>query len=145
MGTGPAFATGVKIAYPDSKVLLVTGDGSLGLAPGLTPLETSMDHKAPVTIVVANNGQWGMIQEQQKAMWGRVVATSLRTQDYAPIFAGAGAHAETVHEAGQIAPAIRRSLANNATISGLVDVKTFSARSPITQGLVDMRIKTAIG
>ncbi len=145
MGTGPAFATGVKMANPDSHVVLVTGDGSLGLAPGLTPLETSMDHNAPITIVVANNGQWGMIQEQQKAMWGRVVATSLRQIDYANIFAGGGAHAETVNAASEIAPAIHRSITNNAKKSGLVDVKTYSARSPITQGLVDMRVKTAIG
>lgn len=145
MGTGPAFATGVKMANPDSNVVLVTGDGSLGLAPGLTPLETSMDYNAPITIVVANNGQWGMIQEQQKAMWGRVVATSLRQLDYAPIFAGGGAHAETVHNAADITKAIHRSLTNNAKTSALVDVKTCSARSPITQGLVDMRIKTAIG
>ena len=145
MGTGPAFATGVKMANPDSNVILVTGDGSLGLAPGLTPLETSMDNNAPVTIVVANNGQWGMIQEQQKSMWGRVVATSLRAIDYAPIFEGSGAYGETVTQADDIAPAIHRSLTNNAKTSGLVDVKTKSIKSPITQGLVDMRIKTAIG
>ena len=145
MGTGPAFATGVKMANPDSNVVLVTGDGSLGLAPGLTPLETSMDNNAPITIVVANNGQWGMIQEQQKAMWGRVVATDLRHLDYASIFAGAGAHAETVHSADDIKPAIRRSLTNNEKTSGLIDVKTISMPSPITQGLIDMRIKTAIG
>jgi len=145
MGTGPAFATGVKMANPASKVILVTGDGSLGLAPGLTPLETSMDNDAPVTIVVANNGQWGMIQEQQKSMWGRVVATNLRAIDYAPIFEGSGAYGETVTKADDIAPAIHRSLTNNAKTSGLVDVKTKSIKSPITQGLVDMRIKTAIG
>ena len=46
MGTGPAYATAAKMTNPDSKVVLVTGDGSLGLAPGLTPLETSIDHHA---------------------------------------------------------------------------------------------------
>jgi acetolactate synthase I/II/III large subunit len=144
MGTGPAFATGVRMACPDSKVLLITGDGSLGLAPGLTPLETSMDNNAPVTVVVANNGQWGMIQEQQRAMWGRVVATSLRPLDYAPIFAGNGAYAETVTDPGEITAAINRAANNNDGVSALLDVKTFSARSPITQGLVDMRVRTAI-
>lgn len=144
MGTGPAFATGIRMACPDSKVLLVTGDGSLGLAPGLTPLETSMDNAAPVTVIVANNGQWGMIQEQQKAMWGRVVATSLRPLDYAPIFAGNGAYTETVTEPGEISNALHRASNNNDGTSALVDVKTFSARSPITQGLVDMRVRTAI-
>lgn len=144
MGTGPAFATAAKMAYPDSQVLLVTGDGSLGLAPGLTPLETSMDNQSPVSVLVANNAQWGMIQEQQKAMWGRVVATSLREIDYGPIFAGNGAYSETVRNPEEISGAIKRSMNNNTGNSALIDVKTFSARSPITQGLVEMRVRTAI-
>ncbi|MDH4110004.1 MAG: thiamine pyrophosphate-dependent enzyme, partial [Gammaproteobacteria bacterium] len=123
---------------------LVTGDGSLGLAPGVTPLETSIDHNAPVTIIVANNAQWGMIQAQQKAMWGRVCATSLRDVNFAAVFEGGGAHAETVTAPSDIGPAIQRALKMNRSISSLLDVKTGGITSPLTQGLVDMRIKTSI-
>jgi acetolactate synthase-1/2/3 large subunit len=122
----------------------VTGDGSLGLAPGLTPLETSIDHNAPVTIIVANNAQWGMIQAQQKAMWGRISATSLRDVNYAAIFEGGGAHAETITAPAEITPAIRRALKKNKSISALIDVKTGAITSPLTKGLVDMRVKTSI-
>jgi acetolactate synthase-1/2/3 large subunit len=144
MGTGPAYATAAKMTYPGSNVVLVTGDGSLGLAPGLTPLETSIDHNAPVTILVANNAQWGMIQAQQKAMWGQVSATSLRDVDYAAVFEGGGAYAETVTAPAGIRPAIERALKKNESISALLDVKTAGVTSPLTQGLVDMRIKTSI-
>jgi acetolactate synthase-1/2/3 large subunit len=144
MGTGPAYATAAKMTYPDSNVVLVTGDGSLGLAPGVTPLETSIDHNAPVTIIVANNAQWGMIQAQQKAMWGRVCATSLRDVNFAAVFEGGGAHAETVTAPSDIGPAIQRALKMNRSISSLLDVKTGGITSPLTQGLVDMRIKTSI-
>ena len=144
MGTGPAYATAAKMAYPDSKVVLVTGDGSLGLAPGLTPLETSIDHNAPITIIVANNAQWGMIQEQQKAMWGQVCATSLRDVNYAAIFEGGGAYAETVTASSELVPAIQRALQKNQSISALLDVKTQGVKSPLTQGLIDMRVKTSI-
>ena len=144
MGTGPAYATAAKMAYPDSNVVLVTGDGSLGLAPGLTPLETSIDHNAPITIVVANNAQWGMIQEQQKAMWGTICATSLRDVDYAAIFEGAGAHAQTVSDPAKLESAIKQALHQNQTISALIDVKSAGIKSPLTQGLVDMRVKTSI-
>jgi thiamine pyrophosphate-dependent acetolactate synthase large subunit-like protein len=132
------------MTYPDSKVILVTGDGSLGLAPGLTPLETSIDHNAPITIIVANNAQWGMIQEQQKAMWGQVNATSLRDVNYAAIFEGGGAHAETVTAPSEVGPAIQRALQKNESLSALLDVKTQGVKSPLTQGLIDMRIKTSI-
>jgi len=81
MGTGPAFATAIQLANPDSRVVLITGDGSFGLAPGFTPMDTALDMGLPVTMVVANNSQWGMIQNQQKAMWaGRVVATSFERE-----------------------------------------------------------------
>ncbi len=144
MGTGPAYATAAKMTHPGSKVILVTGDGSLGLAPGLTPLETSIDHHAPVTILVANNAQWGMIQEQQKAMWGQVSATSLRDVNYAAIFEGGGAHAETVRASSELGPAIQRALEKNQSLSALLDVKTQGVKSPLTQGLIEMRIKTSI-
>jgi acetolactate synthase-1/2/3 large subunit len=144
MGTGPAYATAAKMAYPKSKVILVTGDGSLGLAPGLTPLETSIDHNAPITILVANNAQWGMIQEQQKAMWGTVCATSLRDVNYAAIFEGGGAHAATITSPSDLGPAIQTALKKNQSVSALLDVKTAGIKSPLTQGLVDMRVKTSI-
>ncbi|MCW8872167.1 MAG: thiamine pyrophosphate-binding protein [Xanthomonadales bacterium] len=144
MGTGPAYATAAKMTHPDARVILVTGDGSLGLAPGLTPLETSIDHHAPVTILVANNAQWGMIQEQQKAMWGQVSATSLRDVNYAAIFEGGGAHAETVRASSELGPAIQRALEKNQSLSALLDVKTQGVKSPLTQGLIEMRIKTSI-
>ena len=144
MGTGPAYATAAKMVYPKSKVILVTGDGSLGLAPGLTPLETSIDHNAPITILVANNAQWGMIQEQQKAMWGTVCATSLRDVNYAAIFEGGGAHAATITSPSDLGPAIETALKKNQSVSALLDVKTAGIKSPLTQGLVDMRVKTSI-
>ncbi|MBT8079289.1 MAG: thiamine pyrophosphate-binding protein [Gammaproteobacteria bacterium] len=143
MGTGPAYATAAKMAFPKSRVVLVTGDGSLGLSPGLTPLETSIDHDAPVTILVANNAQWGMIQEQQKEMWGRVCATSLREVNYAAIFESGGAYAERVDQAAELEGAIRRALEKNSEVSSLIDIQTQGVKSPLTQGMIEMRVKTA--
>jgi len=142
MGTGPAFATAAKMASPDSHVILLTGDGSMGLAPGLTPMETAIHNNLAVTMMVANNAQWGMIQEQQKAMWGRTVATSLRDVDYHKIFEGAGAFSQLVKAPNDIVPAIHKAREKNAP--SFIEVKTRSVSSPITQGLVDMRTRTAI-
>ena len=142
MGTGPAFATAVKMARPNARVVLITGDGSIGLAPGLTPLETALDRGVAVTVVIANNAQWGMIKNQQKAMWGREIGTSLREMDYSKIFAAAGAHAELVTDADQVGPAIRRAWA--ADKAACIEVKTKPEPSLMTTGLVEMRVRTAI-
>lgn len=144
MGTGPAFSTAVKMTKPESKVVLITGDGALGLAPGLTPMETAIDREVAVTMIVANNAQWGMIQEQQKAMWGQVYATSLRDVDYHKIFEAAGAHAQLVTEPGETVPALKRAWEQNQSAPSFIEVKTLPTASPITQGLIEMRVRTAI-
>jgi acetolactate synthase-1/2/3 large subunit len=143
MGTGPAFATAIQMANPDSRVVLITGDGSFGLAPGFTPMETAVDNQIPVTIVVANNHQWGMIQNQQKAMWaGKVVATSLRKMEYHPIMAAAGVFSQKATDAQGIVDAL--AAARGQSMPAFIEVFTEAASSPITQGLVEMRMRTAI-
>ena len=143
MGTGPAFATAIQLANPDSRVVLITGDGSFGLAPGFTPMDTALDMGLPVTMVVANNSQWGMIQNQQKAMWaGRVVATSLREKEYHPILAAAGVFSQFATTPSQLAAAL--AAARDQATPAFIEVTTEAASSPITQGLVEMRMRTAI-
>ena len=142
MGTGPAFATAIQMARPNSKVVLITGDGSLGLAPGLTPMETAIDRGINVTMVVANNAQWGMIQEQQRSMYGRIYATSLRDVDYHKIFAAAGAEAQVVTEGDAFMPALVDAMGQDSP--SFIEVKSLGTASPITAGLVEMRVRTAI-
>ncbi|MBS38067.1 MAG: hypothetical protein CMO26_19335 [Thiotrichales bacterium] len=142
MGTGPAFATAMQLAKPDSRVVLITGDGSLGLAPGFTPMETAIDRGISVTMVVANNAQWGMIQEQQKAMYGRIYATKLRDVDYYKIFESAGAHAQVVTEADAYLPALNEAM--DTSDPAFIEVKSMPTPSPVTQGLIDMRVRTSI-
>ena len=142
MGTGPAFATAVKMAKPKSRVVLITGDGSIGLAPGLTPLETAIDRDVAVTVIVANNAQWGMIKNQQKAMWGRELGTSLRDVDYYKIFEAAGAHSALVLDPSDLPNAIQKAWATNRP--SFIEVKTSPDPSLMTTGLVEIRVRTAI-
>ena len=142
MGTGPAFATAIQMAAPTANVVLITGDGSLGLAPGFTPMETAIDRKVNVTMIVANNAQWGMIREQQKAMWGREIATQLRDVEYHRIFDAAGAFSQLVACPSDINCAISQAMAHEGP--SFIEAKTQGVASPITQGLIEMRVRTAI-
>ena len=142
MGTGPAFATAIQMAAPTANVVLITGDGSLGLAPGFTPMETAVDRKVNVTMIVANNAQWGMIREQQKAMWGREIATQLRDVEYHRIFDAAGAFSQLVACPSDINSAVSQAMAHEGP--SFIEAKTQGVASPITQGLIEMRVRTAI-
>jgi thiamine pyrophosphate-dependent acetolactate synthase large subunit-like protein len=83
-----------------------------------------------------------MIQQQQKAMWGRVYATSLRDVDYYKIFEAAGAHSQLVTAPGDIVAALNRAWERDAP--AFIEAKILPTPSPMTQGLVEMRVRTAI-
>ena len=108
----------------------------------LTPLETAIDRDIAVTLVVANNAQWGMIKNQQKEMWGREAGTSLRDVDYYKIFEAAGAYSTLVLDPNDLPSAIQKSWAKNKP--SFIEVKTSSDPSLMTKGLVEMRVRTAI-
>lgn len=140
LGTGVSFATAVKLNNPNSNVVLVSGDGAFGLAPGLPP-ETAIHYNAPITIVVAKNKAWGMINQQQKAIWKREYKTDLRDVPYHKMVEGMGGYGELVEDPADIIPAIKRAFKSN--VPSLIDVVTKNVVSPITQGLADMRERSS--
>lgn len=141
LGIGISLATAAKMARPESNVVLISGDGALGLAPGL-PMETAIHYQLPITVIVANNQYWGMIQQQQKEMYGRVYKTDLRDVPYYKIFEGMGAYAQLVEDPDKLKPAIKRALDSN--VPSFIEVKTKSVMSPLTAGLIDTRERSAI-
>ncbi|MGE0419800.1 MAG: thiamine pyrophosphate-binding protein, partial [Acetobacteraceae bacterium] len=54
MGVGLPFGVGAKVAKPDTQVIVVHGDGSLGL--NVMELDTAIRHKIPLLVVVSLNG-----------------------------------------------------------------------------------------
>jgi acetolactate synthase-1/2/3 large subunit len=140
LGSGVSFATAAKMNNPESKVVLIAGDGAFGLAPGLPP-ETAIHFNAPITVVVAKNLAWGMINQQQKAIWGREYKTNLRDVPYSRMVAAIGGYGELVENPDDIIPALKRSF--DANVPALIDVVSKNVISPITQGLTDMRERSA--
>src|SRR5207302_425971 len=77
LGIGPSFALTAKLLHPDRPVILIAGDGALGLN-GME-LETAVRFGLPLVCVVGNDGGWGQIRNPQLSFYGeaRAVATSL--------------------------------------------------------------------
>jgi acetolactate synthase-1/2/3 large subunit len=141
LGVGVSFATATKMAEPDSKVVVISGDGSFGLNPGL-PLETAIDRNIPIIVVVLNNQAWGMIRNQQKAIWGRTCATDLRDVPFHKIAEATGGYGELVENAEDLKPALQRAF--DSGLPALLNVKTQDVKSQLTIGLVDRREKSSI-
>jgi acetolactate synthase-1/2/3 large subunit len=141
LGVGVSFATATKMANRDSKVALISGDGSFGLNPGL-PLETAINRHIPIVIVVFNNQGWGMIRNQQKTIWNRTCATDLRDVPFHKLAEAMGGYGELVEKPEDLKPALQRAFESG--LPALLNVKTQDVMSHLTVGLVDRREKSSI-
>lgn len=142
LGVGVSYATAAKMVHPESKVVLISGDGTFGLNPGL-PLESALRYKLPIVAVISQDGRWGQIQEQQLRLWKRSPGTSFRLAPFHKMIEGTGGHGEYVEEAKQFKPAFDRCFASG--VPSLVNVRVDSdLRSPITEGFIDEREKSSL-
>ncbi|NQY36101.1 MAG: acetolactate synthase 3 large subunit [Alteromonadaceae bacterium] len=68
MGFGLPAAMGVKLAFPDSHVICITGDGSIQM--NIQELSTCQQYKLPVVIISLNNRSLGMVRQWQDMVYG---------------------------------------------------------------------------
>lgn len=112
LGIGLPFALAAKLAHPDEPVILLTGDGSVGL--NFTEFDTAMRHNLPIVVVVNNDQAWGMCKHEQMVALGpdRVIGTELGPTRYEKAAEAFGVYAEFVEDAEDIRPAIERAIAS---------------------------------
>jgi acetolactate synthase-1/2/3 large subunit len=141
IGVGVPYGIAASLARPDKTVLVATGDGAFGF--NAIELDTAARHKAPVLIVVANNGAWQIEVHDQTVTHGKVVGTKLQFSDHAAMARAFGMHGERVEKAEDLGPAIQRALANRPALLDVVvtpeavssDAKTGLAWVPDLQPL----------
>ncbi|HEY0181444.1 MAG TPA: thiamine pyrophosphate-dependent enzyme, partial [Rhodopila sp.] len=141
IGIGVPYGIAASLAVPDRPVVVATGDGAFGF--NAIEVDTAVRHKAPVLIVVANNGAWQIEVHDQTVTYGKVVGTRLQFSDHAAMARSFGMHAERVETEEQLQPAIERALANRPALLDVVvtpeavssDAKTGLAWVPDLQPL----------
>lgn len=109
IGVGTPFGIAAALACPGRTVVVATGDGSFGF--NAMEIDTAARHRAPVLIVVANNGSWAIEVRDQQENHGKVVGTRLQFADHAAMARAFGLHAERVERAEDLPAAIGRALA----------------------------------
>jgi thiamine pyrophosphate-dependent acetolactate synthase large subunit-like protein len=122
LGVGVPFAIAAALAFPDSQVISVNGDGAYGI--NAMEIDTAVRHGARALFIVSNNAAWNIERYDQEFNYGgRVVGTTLRHSDYAAMAVALGAHGERVESPDDLAAAIQRGLANAPAV---IDVITSS-------------------
>jgi len=141
VGMGVAFAIGAKLARPEAKVILVSGDGSFGFH--IMEFSTAVRHGIPFVAVIANDCAWGMIKHDQAGLYGdhRVVGTELGLIRYDKVVQDLGGYGELVQDPDGIVPALQRAL--DSGLPACVNVITECVQSPITEAQLSQRMKYA--
>lgn len=132
IGVGTPFGIAASLACPGRDVIVVTGDGSFGF--NAMEIDTAARHKAPVVVVVLNNGAWQIEVHDQKVTHGKVVGTQLQFADHAAMARAFGLHAERVERADDLPAAIARALARRPALLDVV-VTTDAVSSDAKTGL----------
>jgi len=96
------------VARPDAQVALMLGDGAAGFS--LMDVDTLVRHKLPAVIVVGNNGIWGLEKHPMQFLYGYDVAAELQPGlGYDQVVTALGGAGETVSDAAELEPALRRA------------------------------------
>ena len=118
IGIGTPFGIAAALALPKRQVVVATGDGAFGF--NAMEIDTAVRHRAPVLIVVANNGAWQIEVHDQTDTHGKVVGTRLQFSDHAQMARAFGMHAERVERAEDLKGAIARALSNRPALLDVV-------------------------
>ncbi|MFX1316524.1 MAG: thiamine pyrophosphate-binding protein [Promethearchaeota archaeon] len=123
LGGGVPMAIATKYAYPEKKVLVLTGDGSF-LFNG-KEIETARKYNLPFVVVISNDRLWGMVARGQKMSHGKKffgLGTSLsnetRYDKYAEAFSCYG---ELITDPNEIRPALQRAFESH--LPAVLDVR----------------------
>lgn len=85
---GFAFPASIGAAAAGRRTVVVCGDGGFLFAPG--ELATAAQEKLPITIIVVDDGGYGMLRFDQKERFKRLFAVDLATPDFVKLAASFG-------------------------------------------------------
>ncbi|HOD14388.1 MAG TPA: thiamine pyrophosphate-binding protein [Spirochaetota bacterium] len=131
LAVGLPYANAAKLLYPDKRVLVVIGDGSVGF--NFMEFHTAIRNNLPIVAVVANDTLWGMIAHSQQLRLGHAIkdGTELGLVRYDKMVEALGGFGAFVEKPEDIRPAIEAAFKSGKTacINVMVDPSTISPGS----------------
>jgi len=119
MGSGIAGAVGLKLAMPRRPVVAVVGDGCFSM--GVGDVQTAVQEKLPILVVVLNDHRYGMVELGNQAIYGRTPRYGSDAMSVCKLAEGLGAQTLQVRNAGDILSADLTGLLANGPV--VVDVQ----------------------
>ncbi|MDY6907899.1 MAG: thiamine pyrophosphate-binding protein [Chloroflexota bacterium] len=114
VGHGVGMGIGVQLARPGKPVVVLIGDGGMGLA-GMD-IETAARLNLPICFVLDNNSRWmGYLWDNFFRHWGNECWGMTPDIRYDLMFEQVGCHTEFVTSEAEIRPAMERALGSGKT------------------------------
>jgi acetolactate synthase-1/2/3 large subunit len=114
VGHGVGMAIGAQLARPGKQIVLIIGDGGLGISG--FDLETARRYRLPIVAVLWNNSSWGPSFDQMPFLKGRTDPFEmLPNQRYDRMFELMDCHGEHVEQPEEFRPALERALSAGKT------------------------------
>ncbi len=110
IGYGVPGAMAAKLAHPERRVLLLTGDGSLGFC--IPEFQSAVRHDLPFVAVLANDEAWGIVVTGQRQAGKPCAASQLGHCGWVRVAEGLGGRGVRVESADQIAAAVEEGFAS---------------------------------
>jgi acetolactate synthase-1/2/3 large subunit len=131
LAVGLPFASAAKLLRPESRVLLITGDGSVGF--NFMEFHTAIRRGLPIVAVIANDQSWGMIAHSQTLRLGHSIpdGTWLGRVEYQRMVEALGGFGALVERPEEIRPALEAAFASGKTacVNVMVDPSVISPGS----------------
>lgn len=124
MGFGLPAAIAAQLVYPDRQVVCIAGDGGFSML--MADFMTALKYELPIKVFLFNNGELGMIRQEQMVEGYKNWQTDLFEYDFAKFARSCGGIGIRVKKAGNLENAVDKALkADKATI---VDINTDPVR-----------------
>jgi acetolactate synthase-1/2/3 large subunit len=108
MGIALPGAIAAKLVRPERRVVAFTGDG--GFLMNVQELETAKRLKTPIVVVVLVDGRLGVIEVNERRLFGRTFGTAFGNPDFVQLARAFGIAGFGVNTADELAPTLRRAL-----------------------------------
>jgi acetolactate synthase-1/2/3 large subunit len=114
MGIAVPGAIAAKLAYPDKKVIAVTGDA--GFMMNSQEIETAMRMKTPIVILIWNDSEYGLITWHQLRHFGRPAFIDFKNPDFVKYAESFGAKGYRVERTEDLVPTMKKAFADKTVV-----------------------------
>jgi acetolactate synthase-1/2/3 large subunit len=111
MGIAVPGALAAKLAFPDRKIVAVTGDA--GFLMNSQEIETALRMKTPIVVLIWTDAEYGLITWHQLRHFGRPSHTAFGNPDFVKFAESFGAKGYRIDSATALLPTLKQALADD--------------------------------